>query len=264
MASSTEFSIMDVIDTTTIVSLIAVLAILASAYIVSLYALTPSTAPRFRILFIWHAFDFLIHTIFEGSYLYNCFFTSKPFDPAIHHPASITNFLGQSDRLHGAAYADNWASKLWMVYAQADKRWAGADLTVISLELLTVLVAGPLAAWICYGIAKRDWRVSFWMIVLATGEIYGGWFLLRWWWFALADIKYTGFMTFAPEWLTMNQNLDGGNFMFLWVYLVFFNMLWVFLPLYAMWVAFKDIQNACMVRYGVISAAQEKHKQKKK
>ncbi|CAG8971991.1 hypothetical protein HYALB_00003329 [Hymenoscyphus albidus] len=237
---------MDVIDTTTIVSLIAVVAILTTAYIVSLYALTPSSAPRFRILFIWHAFDFLIHTIFEGSYLYNCFFTSKPFDSATHHPASITNFLGQSDRLHGAAYGDNWGSKLWMVYAQADKRWAGADLTVISLELLTVLVAGPLAAWICYGIAKRDWRVSFWMIVLATGEIYGG------------------FMTFAPEWLTMNQNLNGSNFMFLWVYLVFFNMLWVFLPLYAMWVAFKDIENACMVRYGVIAAAQKKHEKKSK
>jgi hypothetical protein len=74
----------------------------------------------------------------------------------------------------GAAYGDNWATKLWMVYAQADKRWAGADLTVVSLELLTVFGAGPLAAWICYGIAKRDWRVSFWMVVLATGELYGG------------------------------------------------------------------------------------------
>jgi hypothetical protein len=35
----------------------------------------------------------------------------------------------------------------------------------------------------------------------------------------------TGWMTFAPEWLTGNQNLDGSNFMFMWVYLVFFNML---------------------------------------
>lgn len=76
--------------------------------------------------------------------------------------------------MFGAAYGDNWATKLWMVYAQADKRWAGADLTVVSLELLTVFGAGPLAAWICYGIAKRDWRVSFWMVVLATGELYGG------------------------------------------------------------------------------------------
>lgn len=61
-----------------------------------------------------------------------------------------------------------------MVYAQADRRWAGADLTVVSLELLTVLGAGPLALWICWGIARKDWRVNFWMVVLATGELYGG------------------------------------------------------------------------------------------
>ncbi|TVY71413.1 Emopamil-binding protein-like [Lachnellula suecica] len=233
-------SIMDHIDTTTIISLLAVLLILFSSYAVSLKALAPSTAPSLRILFIWHAFDFLIHSIFEGSFLYNCFFTSAPFDAGTHHPALITNFLGRSDRVFGAAYGDNWATKLWMVYAQADKRWAGADLTVISLELLTVFGAGPLAAWICYGIAKQDWRVSFWMVVLATGELYGG------------------FMTFAPEWLTGNLNLDGSNFMFMWVYLVFFNMLWVFLPLYAMWVSFQDMGNAFMVRNA--SLAKQKSK----
>jgi len=61
-------------------------------------------------------------------------------------------------------------------------------------------------------------------------------------------------MTFCPEWLTGNLNLDGSNFMFLWVYLVFFNMLWVFLPLYALWVSFDDIKNAFMVRNGVLAA----------
>lgn len=61
-----------------------------------------------------------------------------------------------------------------MIYAKADRRWAGADLTVVSLELLTVLGAGPLALYISYGIAKRDPMVGYWMIVLATGELYGG------------------------------------------------------------------------------------------
>ncbi|TVY51574.1 Emopamil-binding protein-like [Lachnellula cervina] len=234
-------SIMDHLDTTTITSLLAVLLILGTSYAISLRALAPSTAPRFRILFIWHAFDFLIHTIFEGSFLYNCFFTSAPFDPATQHPALITNFLGRSDRVFGAAYGDNWATRLWMVYAQADRRWAQADITVVSLELLTVLGAGPLAAWICYGIAKRDWRVSFWMVVLATGELYGG------------------FMTFAPEWLTGNLNLDGSNFMFMWVYLVFFNMLWVFVPLYALWVSFQDMGNAFRFRDGIMALGQEGH-----
>jgi EXPERA (EXPanded EBP superfamily) len=51
-------------------------------------------------------------------------------------------------------------------------------------------------------------------------------------------------MTFCPEWLTGNLYLDGSNFMYLWVYLVFFNMLWVFIPLYAVSVSFADIMDA--------------------
>jgi hypothetical protein len=57
-----------------------------------------------------------------------------------------------------------------------------------------------------------------------------------------------GFMTFCPEWLTGNLNLDGSNFMYLWVYLVFFNMLWVFIPFYAIWVASADINDAFRLR----------------
>jgi hypothetical protein len=174
--TTTTTSTPPIIDETTIVSLLTTVAFLAISYQFSQRTLSPTTPLRLRILFIWHAFDFLIHLIFEGSFLYNCFFTSSPFDPAIHHPALITNFLNRPDRLYGAAYGDNWATKLWMVYAQADKRWAGADLTVVSLELLTVLCAGPLAAYICLGIQRRDFRVAFWMVVLATGELYGGMF----------------------------------------------------------------------------------------
>jgi len=127
-----------------------------------------------------------------------------------------------------------------MVYAQADKRWAGADLTVVSLELLTVFGAGPLAAYICWRIQRKNFSVPFWMVVLATGELYGG------------------FMTFCPEWLTGNQNLDASNFMYLWVYLVFFNMLWVVLPIYALWVSYQDICEAIAVRNKVIAVTIER------
>ncbi|QSZ35816.1 hypothetical protein DSL72_006938 [Monilinia vaccinii-corymbosi] len=232
-------SIMEHIDQITILSLLGVLAILAFSYALSAHVLAPSTPSSLRILFIWHFFDFLIHAIFEGSFLYNCFFSRIPYDASIAHPVSLSNFMGTSEYVYGAQYADNWASKVWMVYAQADRRWAGADLTVVSIELLTVVGAGPLALWICWGIARKDWRVNFWMVVLATGELYGC------------------FMTFAPEWLTANQNLDTGNFMFKWVYLVFFNMLWVFLPAYALYVAFYDIGNAMTVRNNVINARVE-------
>lgn len=54
----------------------------------------------------------------------------------------------------------------------------------------------------------------------------------------------TGFMTFCPEWLTGNQFLDGSNFMYLWVYLVFFNTLWVFIPFYAIYVSWNSVEAA--------------------
>jgi hypothetical protein len=50
-------------------------------------------------------------------------------------------------------------------------------------------------------------------------------------------------MTFAPEWLTGNTNLNGSNWMYLWLYLVFFNMLWVFIPFWILWEAYQRITN---------------------
>lgn len=101
-------------------------------------------------------------------------------------------------------------------------------------------MAGPLACYICYGIAKKDPRTNIWMIVIATMELYGG------------------FITFCPEWLTANYNLDTSNFMYLWVYLVFFNMLWVFIPLYAIWVAVKDIDSAFAARDKAVAGRKTK------
>ena len=63
-------------------------------------------------------------------------------------------------------------------YAAADSRWGTADPTIVSLELLTVLVAGPMAAFIVYQIVKRDPARHYWIIVLSTGELYGGYAFL--------------------------------------------------------------------------------------
>jgi len=177
----------------------------------------------------------LCHFILEGSFLYHCFFSYIPVAEAAGRLAVLVptpyNFLGYEDaRIYGPqSGGDNPFAQLWMVYARADRRWAGVDLGVISLELLTVFFDGPLAVYICYLLAKRDPMASIWMIVLATCELYGG------------------FITFCPEWLTGNINLDGSNFMYLWVYLVFFNMLWVFIPLYAVWYSVNDISSAFAV-----------------
>jgi hypothetical protein len=58
-------------------------------------------------------------------------------------------------------------------------------------------------------------KVSFWLIVLATGELYGGMMLKTR--FKALLMHIPGFMTFAPEWLAGNPNLDGSNWMYLYV-----------------------------------------------
>lgn len=61
----------DLFDQTTLVSLASTVVILAVAYGTSLKALSPSTPSSYRFLFIWHAFDALIHFFLEGSFLYH-------------------------------------------------------------------------------------------------------------------------------------------------------------------------------------------------
>jgi hypothetical protein len=171
-----------------VVSLLAVLALLGGAYAASLKALPKSATLKIRILFIWHFFDALIHFVFEGSFLWNCFFVSYSLPTSFSAASklqSITLFtppdvywLGRKDLLYGANYGTTPFSRLWQEYAKADKRWGGTDLTVVTLEILTVFVAGPMALWICWmlsrDVRKGSLKKWFWMIILATAEIYGG------------------------------------------------------------------------------------------
>jgi hypothetical protein len=182
-------------DRTTVLSLSLVVALIISAYLLSLAALRRSTSSPLRFLFIWHVFDALIHFIFEGSFLYNALFTHVSLPP---YASAAPNWLGHTDRLYGANFGgeENHLAALWRVYAQADSRWGGADATVVSIELLTVLLAGPVAAYVAYLIARGDARAGVWMVGLAVAELYGG------------------FMTFAPEWLTGSQSLDTSNWIF--------------------------------------------------
>jgi len=115
---------------------------------------------------------------------------------------------------------------MWREYAAADARWGTADPTVVSLELLTVFGAGPLAAYIVYQIVKRDPTRHYWIIVLNTAELYGGW------------------MTFCPEWLIGSPSLDTSNALFFWVYLMFMNLIWVFIPFWLMYDSYTHIAGS--------------------
>ena len=180
MASSNPSA--PVIDQVTVLSLLTTLAILVIAYVASLRLLSASISTKLRILFIWHAFDALIHLVLESAFLYNCFFTftAIPTSSDYPHPASLTvpgvYFLKQKDRLYGSNYGSSPTATLWQEYAKADKRWGGADLTIISLELLTVFIGGPLALYVCELVRKQDRgeKLWFWASVLATMELYGG------------------------------------------------------------------------------------------
>jgi len=63
-------------------------------------------------------------------------------------------------------------------YARADFRWGFADETVVSLEILTVLGAGPLCCYILKQLAKDDPARHYWIVVLSTAELYGGYVFL--------------------------------------------------------------------------------------
>lgn len=58
---------------------------------------------------------------------------------------------------------------------------------------------GPLCALQFYGVlCKKPWRHAL-QILICTAELYGGW------------------MTFCPEWVDQNPNLDGSDFTLFWV-----------------------------------------------
>lgn len=200
------------IDATTVLSLLSTILILAAAYGASVKLLAPGTKTKLRVLFIWHLFDALIHVFLEGGFLANCFLASvelpkskfssgsggsfwgrgsaaTPLSAAEEAARKLPRFtppdvywLGDRERLYGSAYGANPLALLWQEYAKADRRWGGTDLTVISLELLTVFIGAPLALYICWLIVQEQgttqgkvvYKKWFWMIVLATGELYGG------------------------------------------------------------------------------------------
>ncbi|KAK0739718.1 Emopamil binding protein-domain-containing protein [Apiosordaria backusii] len=262
MASSTAspsggnepLTFLEMIDQTTIISLLSTLAILFAALGLSKLVLDKSTPGRLRFLFVWHAFDALIHFILEGSFVYHCLFSSTSVREVKgdYFPTPYY-YLGedQKGRVWGSQAAAAAAgagagagaagkggnfvlgalAELWMVYAKADRRWAGVDLATLSIEIITVVFGGLMAGLVCWDLARGNVaRGNLAMIILATAELYGG------------------YMTFMPEWLSGSLNLDTSNFMYKWIFLVFFNGLWVVIPLYAIYVAGSDIYDAIWVR----------------
>jgi hypothetical protein len=223
------------LDTNFVLCLAFVLSFMPVAYGLGV-SLLPAKPLRNRVLFIWHAYDALTHFFVEGGFLYECFYSYVPV------PSGLLQgpyFLGYQDRLHGPAHGSGPSARLWQEYAKADRRWAVSDPNIVSLELLSVLLLGPAAVSVCYLLyrsssprvgahARAVARSRLWFVAsaIAFAELYGGW------------------MTFAPEWLTGSSQLDTSEPVYLWLYLVFFNSLWVMFPVWVLWEAAHEFRAA--------------------
>ncbi|EJF63486.1 Emopamil-binding protein [Dichomitus squalens] len=183
-------------------SLAFVASVGAVAYLASKTLLPKNASWQDRFTFIWLAFDGIIHYTLEGSFLYYSLFGRQ------------------------VATSSGLMAQMWKEYAFADFRWAVSDPTVVSLEILTVFGVGTICFYVLKQLVQDDPARHYWIIVLSTSEIYGGW------------------MTFCPEWLTGSPNLDTSNVLYLWVYLVFMNVIWVFIPLWLMYDSYGHIANS--------------------
>ena len=268
MATSANHSSDSPLDVESVLAVLFALSLGPTAQLLASRFLPSNVSRKTYLLFVWHAYDALTHFLIEGSYLYHCFcsyITLPDMTSDYPHPASLSSptphFLNRADRRYGASYGSGPTARLWQEYAKADRRWGESDPTVISLEILTVGLAGPAALYICYllsklandpsviSAAKRKEKTSttkatatapltstnkatisarmhFIMAMLATAELYGG------------------FMTFAPEWLSGSTALETSNPIYLWLYLVFFNILWVFIPAWILYAVYGEIVDA--------------------
>ncbi|KAI5803347.1 Emopamil-binding protein [Peziza echinospora] len=225
-------SVIDLLDQTTVFSLLLTVVCVVAAYGLSIAVLAPSTTKKIRFVFIWHLFDALIHFILEGSFLYHSLFSFASPEQLALQPPEVQSL---KYRVAGAVFSDAPMAKLWQVYAKADLRWGVGDPTVVALEILTVVVGGSLALWITY-LIQRDEAAA----VSARGAGFGRlkWFVIV----VLATMElYGGFMTFVPEWLIGSPALVTSNWMYKWVYLFFFNTLWVWIPGWLLWEGYWEL-----------------------
>ncbi|CAK6981604.1 emopamil-binding protein-like [Scomber scombrus] len=119
-------------------------------------------------------------------------------------------------------------AELWKEYGKADSRWLVSDPTIVSLELLTVVLCPLIAVLLIYAVLHTKYYRHFLQISLSVCELYGGW------------------MTFCPDWLMGSPHLDTSSWLYLWVYLVFFNGLWVLVPVLLLvrsWSSLKQLHD---------------------
>ena len=77
-----------------------------------------------------------------------------------------------------------------------------------------------MCCYILKQLANDDPARHYWLIVLSTAELYGGFVSIECKWRHFYLFIFYSWMTFCPEWLTGSPNLNTSNALYLWVYLV--------------------------------------------
>ncbi|XP_022358763.1 emopamil-binding protein-like [Enhydra lutris kenyoni] len=156
--------------------------------------------PADRRVLAWLCYDALVHFALEGPFVY-------------------LSFVGN------IADSEGLIASLWKEYGKADARWLYFDPTIVSLEILTVVLDGSLALVLIYAIVKEKYYRHFLQITLCVCELYGGW------------------MTFFPDWLMGSPNLNTNNWLYFGVYLVFFNSVWILMPGLLLWQSWVELKK---------------------
>ncbi|XP_017535322.1 LOW QUALITY PROTEIN: emopamil-binding protein-like [Manis javanica] len=123
------------------------------------------------------------------------------------------------------ANANGLISSLWKEYSKADARWLHFDPTIMSLEILIIFLGGSRALVLIYAIVKEKYYRHFIQITLCMCELYGGW------------------MTFFPDWLMGSPNFNTSSWLYFWVYLVFFNSVWVLIQVQLLWQSWIELKK---------------------
>ncbi|KAG0567255.1 hypothetical protein M758_7G156400 [Ceratodon purpureus] len=139
-----------------------------------------------RLLMCWFAFSGLTHIILEGYFVFTPdFFTfTKP----------------------------HLLAEVWKEYSKADSRYVGRDPTVVVIEGITAVLAGPGCLLAVYAIATKPVYEHTLQLVVSTAQLYG-------------DIVY-----FATVILKGVEICLPGP-VYYWFYYIFMNGIWVVIPL---------------------------------
>ncbi|KAF2396469.1 EBDP4, emopamil-binding protein [Trichodelitschia bisporula] len=155
---------------------------------------------------LWFVLSGCIHVLFEGYYVYNF------------------------DRIAGA---QDLFGQLWKEYAYSDSRYLTTNVGVLCMEVITVLLWGPL----CFTVAAMivtDHPLRYPLQGLVSlGQLYG-------------DVLY--YVTSLTDLYLLGVSYSRPERFFFWVYFVGLNSFWLFIPARLIWKSVRETGESFAVR----------------